>query len=153
MTKDFELRGIHVAAIFCTAFAIIISVNLTLATQAVRTFPGLEVKNSYVASQSFDANRRAQEALGWDVSVTIKEAKLVLHFQGIDGPVMPVIELATLGRATTVAEDQNLEFVQSDDSFTASIAPLRDGNWNLRLVARAEDGTQFQRRISLWVRS
>ena len=67
MTKDFKLTGWHVLAIFVGCFSVIVTVNLTLAYNAVATFPGLEVKNSYVASQHFDAERRAQEALGWDV--------------------------------------------------------------------------------------
>jgi hypothetical protein len=49
------------------AFAVIIAVNLA-GLQAVSTFPGLEVKNSYVASQGFNAARRAQEALGWKLA-------------------------------------------------------------------------------------
>ena len=61
-----EIKGWHVALWFSMAFGVIIAVNLTLAFNAVRTFPGLEVKNSYVASQSFDADRAAQNALGWD---------------------------------------------------------------------------------------
>jgi hypothetical protein len=44
---------------------VIISVNLLLAFKAVSTFPGLEVKNSYVASQGFNDRKAAQEALGW----------------------------------------------------------------------------------------
>ncbi|MEL7345657.1 MAG: FixH family protein, partial [Pseudomonadota bacterium] len=48
-----QLTGWHVFGMFALAFGIIISVNMTLAFQAVRTFPGLEVKNSYVASQAF----------------------------------------------------------------------------------------------------
>ena len=50
----------------------IIAVNLTLAFKAVTTFPGLEVKNSYVASQNFDADRAAQQALGWQVAARIE---------------------------------------------------------------------------------
>ena len=50
-----EIKGWHVFATFAAAFGIIISVNLTLAFKAVATFPGLEVRNSYIASQSFDA--------------------------------------------------------------------------------------------------
>ena len=149
--NGFELRGIHVAGIFGIAFSVIIAVNLTLATQAVRTFPGLEVKNSYVASQSFDANRKAQLALGWDVSVEIQGAKMVLRFSGVDGPARPVVQKATLGRATHVTEDQDLIFDWRGGVYTASIAPLSAGNWNLRLIARADDGTTFQRRIPLRV--
>jgi len=153
MTKDFELRGIHVAAIFCTAFAIIISVNMTLATQAVRTFPGLEVKNSYVASQSFDADRKAQNALGWNVTVNVDGSEFTLRIDTVDGPAVPEIQQATLGRATHVNDDQELVFQRKNGAFVAPIDPLDAGNWNLRLKAVADDGTLFQRRIPIWVRS
>ena len=48
-----ELTGKHVLAITVSAFAVIIGVNVLLAVKAVSTFPGLEVDNSYVASQGF----------------------------------------------------------------------------------------------------
>ena len=54
-----QIKGWHVLTGFGVAFGVIIAVNLTLAYQAVATFPGLEVKNSYVASQSFDVDREA----------------------------------------------------------------------------------------------
>ena len=57
------LTGWHVFAIFVGCFSVIITVNLTLAFQAVNTFPGLVTKNSYIASQSFDADRAAQDGL------------------------------------------------------------------------------------------
>jgi nitrogen fixation protein FixH len=60
-----QIKGWHVALAFGLAFGLIIAVNLTLAFNAIRTFPGLEVKNSYVASQSFDRDRQAQTALDW----------------------------------------------------------------------------------------
>ncbi|WP_370272721.1 FixH family protein, partial [Pseudooceanicola nitratireducens] len=63
----FRLKGWHVLAGFTAAFGIIITVNLVMATQAIRTFPGLEVKNSYVASQEFDDRRAEQQALGWTI--------------------------------------------------------------------------------------
>ena len=60
-----EITGKHVLAITVSAFAVIIGVNVVMAWKAISTFPGLEVKNSYVASQTFDADRAAQQALGW----------------------------------------------------------------------------------------
>ena len=56
------LTGWHVLAMFVTGFSIIIAVNITLAINAVRTFPGKETESSYVASQHFDSDRAAQEA-------------------------------------------------------------------------------------------
>ena len=63
--SEAKLTGRHVALIFGGAFTVIIGVNLTLAVKAVGTFPGLETKNSYVASQNFEHDRAAQEALGF----------------------------------------------------------------------------------------
>ncbi len=141
-----KLTGWHVLAMFGVAFGIIISVNLTLAFNAVATFPGLEVKNSYVASQSFDADRAAQEALGWDVSARTDRGTLVLRIAQNGAPVQPEIVSATFGRATHVGQDQNPVFVFDGTAFRAPVQ-IKPGNWNLRLVARAADGTVFKQRI------
>ncbi|MEM9435170.1 MAG: FixH family protein [Pseudomonadota bacterium] len=141
-----RITGWHVFGLFASGFAIIIAVNLTLAWNAVHTFPGLEVKNTYVASQSFDRSRAAQEALEWDVSASLRDGHLYLTFAKQNQPVIAQIESAVFGRATSVANDQTPAF--SFDG-TAFVAPVEagTGNWNLRIVARAADGTTFQQRI------
>ena len=55
-----EITGKYVFAITASAFAVIIGVNLVLAFKAVSTFPGLEVKNSYVVHGCL-IQRRFQE--------------------------------------------------------------------------------------------
>ncbi len=145
-----EIKGWHVLATFVGAFGIIISVNLTLAFNAVNTFPGLEVKNSYVASQSFDVDRAAQEALGWDVSARLEGDQLVLQVLDADGPLAPEIVSATFGRATHVGQDQNPAFAYYDGAYRAAV-DASAGNWNLRLKAHADDGTLFQQRIIVQV--
>ncbi|MEO1640989.1 MAG: FixH family protein [Pseudomonadota bacterium] len=147
-----ELKGRHVLMIFVACFSVIIAANLTLAFSAVKTFPGLEVKNSYVASQHFEADREAQLALGWDIGVELEGDLLKLAIAYADGPVAPEITRATLGRATHVFEDQELAFRFDGQAHLAEISPLGAGNWNLRLVAVAPDGTEFKQRIPLWVR-
>lgn len=140
------LTGHKVAAIMCASFVIIISVNLTLAYQAVRTFPGLEVKNSYVASQSFDIDHAAQLALSWDVSAEVRAGTLRLEISKDGQPVSPNIRSVVFGMATSVAADQ---FPELRFDGTAFVAPIdaRAGNWNLRVVAEAADGTIFRKRI------
>lgn len=150
--KEREITGRQVFVVTASAFAIIIAVNLTLAWQAVATFPGLEVKNSYVASQRFDADRAAQEALGWDVSTRIEGGDLVLSFRdGAGRPVEPVRIDATLGRATHVADDRVPAFAFDGADYRAPV-DLANGYWNLRLAAEAADGTRFRQRIELFVR-
>ncbi|MCO4846802.1 MAG: FixH family protein [Yoonia sp.] len=140
------LTGRKVAAIMCASFAIIISVNLTLAYQAVRTFPGLEVKNSYVASQSFDADRAAQLALNWDVSAEVQAGILRLQIMKDGQPVSPDIRSVVFGKATSVSADQFPELRFDGTAFVAPI-DVKVGNWNLRIIAEAEDGTIFRQRI------
>lgn len=145
-----EIKGWHVLTGFVVAFGIIISVNLTLAFNAVRTFPGLEVRNSYVASQAFDADRAAQLALEWEVSATLDGDQLRLIILEDGTPIAPLIESATFGRATNVAQDQTPDFVFDGTALRADV-DAGPGNWNLRLKARAADGTLFQQRIIVQV--
>lgn len=149
MTK--KLTGYHVAAIFCGAFSVIIGVNLALAYNAVSTFPGLEVKNSYVASQTFDVNREAQQALGWSVHAEAKAGEILLSVTDAKGQPVEVENLdATMGRATHVRDDSKPDF-QFDGQLYRADAVLAPGNWNIRMVAQAEDGTMFQQRVVLHV--
>ena len=101
-----EIKGWHVFATFVAAFSVIIAVNLTLAFNAIRTFPGLEVKNSYVASQVFDREKAAQLSLNWDVSATLEGDELSLRILQDGKAISPLIESATFGRATNVQQDQ-----------------------------------------------
>lgn len=147
----FTLNGRHVAAIFVGAFSIIFAVNMLLAFSAVRTFPGLEVKNSYVASQSFDARRAAQNALNWEVAAVIEGQVMTLTIEDENGPVEAQILQATLGRATHVRDDLSLVFSFDGSAFTAPLPKLEHGYWNLRLKAASSEGTEFSQRISLRV--
>ncbi|HEY9020636.1 MAG: FixH family protein [Paracoccaceae bacterium] len=150
MTK--QLTGRHVLMIFCGAFGIIIGVNLLLAWSAVSTFPGLEVKNSYVASQQFDERKAAQEALGWTVRADAAEGEVILRFTDAQGLPVRVGALdAVVGRATHVADDIRPEFIFDGVAYVAPVH-LADGNWNIRLTALAENGTQFSQRVILHVK-
>ena len=145
------LTGRKVFYITAGAFSIIIAVNVFMATMAIGTFPGLETKNSYVASQKFDRERAAQLALGWRVSAEALDGELRLTILNQNGdPVQPAAMDATLGRATHVGEDSAPVFAFNGRAHVAT-ADLAPGNWNLRLVATAEDGTLFRQRIVLHV--
>lgn len=143
------LTGRKVFFGMASAFAIIVTVNLSLAYNAVRTFPGLEVKNSYVASQEFDARRAEQLALGWNVSADAEDGIVRLSITDEAGMPVEVSRLeATLGRATTVKDDRFPEFVFDGTSYVANES-LGAGNWNIRMSANALDGTLFEQRVIL----
>ncbi|MEX0282252.1 MAG: FixH family protein [Arenibacterium sp.] len=147
-----EFTGRHATIVFVSAFSVIIAVNIALAVSAVSTFPGLEAKNSYVASQQFDERRAAQEALGWQVRADAADGKVVLAITDKHGHPVEVSTLeAVLGRATHVRDDLNPSFVFDGSAYTAT-ADLTPGNWNIRLKARASNGTEFNQRVVLHVK-
>lgn len=147
-----EITGRHVLIGTVTAFGLIVGVNLTMAFMAVGTFPGLEVKNSYVASQSFDARRAAQEALGWNVTATVENGVLRLGFTDADGsPVQPEGLTALIGRPTIARDDLTLALEREGSGFRAPV-DLGSGAWVLKLDAQSGDGTAFAKRLELWVR-
>lgn len=147
-----EFTGRHALMVFVGAFGVIIAVNVALAYNAIRTFPGLEVANSYVASQEFDARRDAQEALGWTVKVGYAGGLVMMAITDRSGRSVRAAQMeATIGRATERQDDVAPAF---DFDGTAYVAPaeLRPGKWDLRLKALAEDGTEFTQRLVFFVK-
>ncbi|MFT6073333.1 MAG: nitrogen fixation protein FixH [Yoonia sp.] len=147
MTREFT--GWHMLSLMVGGFGIIIAVNLTLAWNAIATFPGLETRNSYVISQSFQADRAAQIALQWDVSATIEEGVLtVAILDAGNNPVKGEITRATFGRATHTGQDSTPQFIWTGTAWSAPVV-AGDGYWNLRLEMTAPDGIKFRRRFPL----
>ncbi|MBU2981562.1 FixH family protein [Lentibacter algarum] len=141
--------GGHMFVTVLLAFTTIIGANLALAYSAVATFPGLEVSNSYVASQEFNARKAEQVALGWSVSASHADGVLSLEILGADGtPVQPARLEAVLGRATHVKDDKDLSFTFDGNAFVTPVE-LAKGNWNIRMKAVAENGAAFQKRLVL----
>ncbi|MER2508856.1 FixH family protein [Amaricoccus sp.] len=149
------LTGRAVLLIALGAFAVTLAVNLLLAFTAVRTFSGLVVDNSYVASQHFNAARDAQLALGWTVTLTddVDAGVLRLAFTNASGAIVrPAALSVTLGRPTTTRDDQTIVLEETVGGY-AGAAPLAPGLWRVEIVATATDGTAFHQSRSLRVKS
>jgi len=149
-----QITGRKVFFFTASAFAVIIAVNVYMATQAIRTFPGLEVKSSYVASQSFDAERKAQAALGWAVAQAYDPALRQISLRITDAAGAPVQlgQLSVLvGRSTVARDDFSPAFAYQGGAYIAD-APLDQGKWVLHLQGYAADGTLFRQRLDLWVK-
>ncbi|HBS49667.1 MAG TPA: nitrogen fixation protein FixH [Rhodobacteraceae bacterium] len=147
-----KFTGRHALMIFVGAFGIIFAVNFALAYNAVATFPGLEVKNSYVASQQFDDKRAAQEALGWTVNARATGGQVILAITDTTGAPVQVETLdATLGRPTHTKDDMRPDFRFDGTAYVAP-AELAGGNWNIRMKAQAADGTPFEQRVVFYVK-
>ncbi len=145
-----ELTGKHVLGITVGAFSVIIGVNLVMAFKAVSTFPGLEVDNGYVASQTFDAEKKAQLALGWTLTHGYADGQLSINIRKGAG-VAPATALdVLLGRTTEASEDTKPAFVLKNGVWVADVA-LNPGKWMMMVRATAPDGTVFRQRLDLFV--
>ena len=83
-----RFTGYHMAAILVAFFGVIIAVNMVMATLATRTFGGVVVENSYVASQEFN---------GW-----LKDARVdlvnIFKFSAVGLLVVGILLFATGAR-------------------------------------------------------
>lgn len=142
------LNGRRILTIFVGLFAVIIGANVVMAIQAISTFPGLEVKNSYVASQQFDDDRAAQEALGWRAEPSYDGKALALKISDRQGLPAPVQALrVTISRPTQKRDDVSPEMRYSGGLWVADLA-LAPGAWVVHLEADAPDGTVFRQRLA-----
>lgn len=149
-----EITGRHVLGFTVAAFGVIIAVNVLMAYQAISTFPGLEVDNSYVASQDFDADRKAQLALGWQLAPAydLGKGELTLAFTDAQGNPVVVDALSVLvGRTTEAKDDSKPQFIYEAGVYRATAA-LQPGKWMLHVDAKSLDGTAFRQRIDLFVK-
>ena len=150
-TEQGKLTGRHVLLMFLGFFGTVIAVNLYMAWMAVGTFPGLEAKNGFMESQTFDERRAAQEALGWDVAARMEDGVLAIAFTDDAGAPVEVAGMeAVVGRATSTEADRTPPFTYRRGTFRTPME-LDRGNWVIRLTARAPDGTLFERRLALRV--
>jgi nitrogen fixation protein FixH len=146
------LNGRRVAVISSGLFLLILLPNLVLAVTAVRTFSGLVVPNSYVASQEFDRVKAAQEALGWRIALAHVDDALRLDLADPAGrAVHPPTLTVTVGRPTTTRDDRALAMEPTPTGY-AGEAPLAPGNWRVEIAATAEDGTRFHQSRDIFVR-
>ncbi len=143
-----QFTGRHMAAILVAFFGVVIAINLVMATFASRTFGGMIVENSYVASQKFNGwleKARAEKALGWSLAVKRGardrlEASLGAGARPIDGAEMAAVAHHPLGRMP----ERSLRFRNIGAGRYESVSPLPAGRWIVRVSVRVEGRSLHQ---------
>ncbi|MDB5686037.1 MAG: nitrogen fixation protein FixH [Rhizorhabdus sp.] len=134
MTRHFT--GRHMAAITITFFAVVIAVNLVMATFATRSFGGTVVDNSYVASQHFNRwldEARAQRRQGWGVAVTREGDHAIVMLTAPADARIEATVMHPLGRLPEFA----LHFGAMGGGRYRSVEALPAGRWRLQIVVRS----------------
>jgi nitrogen fixation protein FixH len=132
--------GRHITAILIAFFAVVITVNVTMARFALSSFGGTVVDNSYVASQRYNdwlARADAQARLGWDRTVRVapdRHVRLELRKAGVllKGPRVTATLSHPLGRAPATP----MHFTVRADGALYSVETLPVGRWRLDVSVR-----------------
>ena len=128
-----EFTGWHMLGIMIAFFGVIIIVNVIMATSAIRSWSGLVVKNSYVASQEFNEKSiigKAHAALNWQEHLSYENGVVSYRLTNADGtPVKAVGATAVFRRPVNEKEDQTLNMMPVAEGVLTAEASLKDGNW------------------------
>ncbi|MFQ5566647.1 MAG: FixH family protein [Paracoccaceae bacterium] len=146
------MTGRRVLLIAVAAFAVIIAANLAMLLAATGTFPGLVVKNSYVASQGWDRKTDAQRALGWRAAAWYGDGTLRVTMTGRDGaPVTGLSVVAVVGRPASAREDVRLELAEGAHGYAAPLV-LAPGMWRVTIAGTDAEGDRFEAEAQFYVR-
>lgn len=145
--------------IFVAAFAVIITVNGTMAFFAVDSWTGLETKNHFTEGVEYndilEQNRR-QDALGWSAILTYeaiptqndpRSGQFLLSFKTKDGHGVDGLAIeARAMRPTHEGYDQDLIFTARGKGVYVANATLPlPGQWELRYRAQRADELYLER--------
>jgi len=150
-----RFTGRHMLALVVAFFAVVIAVNLVLTFYATRTFPGLVVANSFVASQNFDRALAAQRSLPgrrWDAHLGHGETGLVLRLDDPGrSPVAGLEVTIEIGRPAHAREDGSLALAAGSDGAYHADVELAPGQWRAEVIASRAGSEVFRRRFRLRV--
>lgn len=141
-----RLTGTKVLFIFLAFFGLMFAVNGVFLYHAITSFPGEDIKKSYVQGLNYNqtlAQRSAQAGLGWNVAIGFEESGLVLELKDEAGvPLRGYTVRASLRRPTNDRADQTFELseVGQQGRYIAPVSLDRPGRWDVA-VNISEPGT------------
>lgn len=154
--NGFRLTGWHMLAIMFGFFGVIITVNFSMAILASKSWTGLVVKNSYVASQQLNEELEAaklQKEAGWHTEISFSEGLLSVDVYGREGTAIELDNAKLfVGRPTFEQEDRELPLARIQHGRYEADIKLAPGDWAIRLEGRIE-GQPYRRDARLFVGS
>jgi nitrogen fixation protein FixH len=134
-----EFTGFHMWMLAVSFFGVIIAVNVGMATLAIRSWTGLVVDNSYVASQEFEEKRlahEAQRAAGWQATLTyLPGVARLLIVDGAHAPVALGDVSIKINRPVGGHDDKVLDLERHDDGSYEAAVDLPVGVWEATVTA------------------
>src|SRR3990167_8329849 len=123
LDDDHPFTGRHMLLVVLLFFGTIIAVNIAMVVAATGTFPGLVVKNSYVASQHYNElleSARIQNEAGWQVELAAPDGVITFRLADRDGVARQRLQVTALaGRPSSTLEDRVIDLVEGPGGYTA----------------------------------
>lgn len=142
MSDSKPFTGKHMLIVMVAFFGVIITVNLVMATFATKSWTGLVVKNSYVASQEFNeiaAAAREQDRLGWQGQFVAKDGRVTyLLTDQNDGRIEATEITLAFKRPAFEADDHEVKLAVNADGLFQADHALGDGIWVVQVSALAD---------------
>lgn len=146
--SEFRFTGWHMLAILIAFFGVVISVNVTLAVMANRSWTGLVVANSYVASQQFNEQAEAarkQKALGWQEALAHDGQAIIITLTDANGHALTGFKVTvTIGHPVAEKFDRKLVLSETAPGVYRAAADLGQGQWDADVLAEGEAGASFR---------
>lgn len=154
--SEFRFTGKHMIASMVCFFGVIIAVNLYMATLASKSWTGLIVKNSYVASQEFNGELKKaaeQKNWGWHSTINYAAGTLVLTLRDEDKNIITFDKVvAEIGRPAFEQSDKVIEFMPIASGSNKIMIHLKEGVWALKIRGTAA-GKTYRRDLRISVDS
>jgi nitrogen fixation protein FixH len=155
LDDEHPFTGRHMLLVVLLFFGTIIAVNIAMVVAATGTFPGLVVKNSYVASQNYNellASARVQNAAGWQVELAAPDGVIAFRLADRDGVARQRLHVTALaGRPSSTLEDRLIDLVEGPGGYTAAEA-LAPGLWDVDIEAKSGGELIFREQRRLHVK-
>lgn len=149
-----ELTGRKVLAYFVGFFFVVFGANAIMTYVAVTTFSGVETDDAYRKGRDYNetlAKARAQQALGWNVSLQIaqpgpRQLSVSASIQGDQGaPLSDMVVSATLRRPTHQGMDQEGMLIEiAKGTYTRQFNLPASGNWQVNIKAQSPSGDYYR---------
>lgn len=143
-TPTRQFTGRHMLYVMLAFFGVIIVVNLTMATIASRSWTGLVVKNSYVASQAFNREleqAKLQAARGWTGDISYRNGAVVLSLTDKAGrPVVLDSSIVQVGRPAFEQADHRVVMVHQGNGIYHAEDKLQPGIWQVSVRGTSSQG-------------
>lgn len=149
-----QFTGRHLLFIMLAFFAVVIAVNVAMASLAGSSWTGFVVKNSYIASQEFNAKvaaARAQDALGWKARLEVREGLASLAMTDARG--RPVFARAARLVWRSPATDRLDRTVTLSPSGARMEGPVDvpDGQWVVEIEVDPQQGPTWRDTLRMYV--